>query len=48
MATDYGEAALRHYDDASHLAETQRFDNAAHLIGFASECAIKHAWNVPT
>ncbi|MFM7200509.1 MAG: hypothetical protein ACKO6N_06945 [Myxococcota bacterium] len=48
MATDYGAAVLRHYEDASQLAGTQRFDNAAHLIGFAGECAIKHAWNAPT
>jgi len=38
----YAKAAVRHYVDAEKLAETSRFDNAAHLIGFAAECAIKH------
>jgi hypothetical protein len=38
---NYEEAALRHYDDAHHLAELRRYDNASHLIGIAAECALK-------
>ncbi len=45
MSEDYNEAALRHYRDAEHLADDNRIDNAAHLIGFAAECAIKHAFD---
>ena len=46
MATSdecYGQAAIRHYDDAEYLASQNRFDGAGHFIGFAAECAIKHA-----
>jgi hypothetical protein len=39
----YDQAALRHYTDAELLAEGGRYDGAGHLIGFAAECAIKHA-----
>lgn len=39
----YQDAALRHYDDANHLADCERWDNAGHLMGFAAECAVKHA-----
>jgi hypothetical protein len=46
MPESYDEAALRHYNDAEHLAKSQRFDNAGHLVGFAAECAIKYAFEV--
>lgn len=39
----YAIAAVRHFEDAEQLAERQRFGGAGHLIGFAAECAIKHA-----
>lgn len=42
MPEFYAKAAVRHYTDAEKLAESRRFDSAAHLIGFAAECAIKH------
>jgi hypothetical protein len=38
----YSKAALRHFLDAEKLASCSRFDNAAHLVGFAAECAVKH------
>jgi hypothetical protein len=37
------QAAIRHFDDAASLAENARWDGAGHLIGFAAECALKHA-----
>jgi len=40
---NYAEASIRHFSDAEHLACSGRFDSAGHLIGFAAECAIKHA-----
>ncbi len=43
MPEAYGDAAKRHYADARMLAASQRYDNAGHLIGFAAECALKHA-----
>jgi hypothetical protein len=43
MASDYENSALRHYTDAEHLANSGRYDNAGHLIGFAAECALKKA-----
>ena len=43
MLEAYGEAAKRHYADAKVLAAEQRYDNAGHLVGFAAECALKHA-----
>jgi hypothetical protein len=42
LPEDYGSAAARHFDDASALQESGRYDNAGHLIGYAAECAIKH------
>jgi len=39
----YDQAAIRHFDDAEHLASNQRWNGAAHLIGFAAECALKYA-----
>ena len=44
MNETYDEAAIRHFADAETLAGAQRYDNAGHLIGFAAECAIKHAF----
>lgn len=46
MIEAYGDAAKRHYADARTLAAVQRYDNAGHLIGFAVECALKHALNL--
>jgi hypothetical protein len=39
----YKDAALRHFEDALILKNENKFDNAGHLVGFAAECAIKHA-----
>lgn len=41
MAENYGQAAIRHFDDAQMLASSNCFDSAGHLIGFAGECALK-------
>jgi HEPN domain-containing protein len=43
MPAFFDHAAIRHYKDAETLAGKKRYDNAGHLIGFAAECAIKHA-----
>lgn len=45
MTEKYDEASVRHFEDAERLAAApaHRYDNAGHLIGFAAECAIKHA-----
>lgn len=43
MTEPYDQAALRHFDDAAILAKDERWDGAGHLIGFAAECALKHA-----
>jgi hypothetical protein len=40
---NYEQAAVRHYLDAEQLAGAGRLDGAGHLMGFAAECAIKHA-----
>lgn len=39
----YKDAAIRHYTDATVLRQANKLDNAGHLVGFAAECAIKHA-----
>ncbi|ADJ23991.1 conserved hypothetical protein [Hyphomicrobium denitrificans ATCC 51888] len=46
MAEAYNQSALRHYFDSEKLADLGRFDNAGHLIGFAAECALKHAFAI--
>lgn len=46
MPENYAQASVRHYIDAKKLADTGRFDNAGHLVGFAAECAIKHAFDI--
>ncbi len=46
MLESYAESARRHYADAKSLAVRDRLDNAGHLIGFATECAIKHAFEL--
>jgi hypothetical protein len=46
MPENYAQASVRHYIDAAKLADGRRYDNAGHLIGFAAECAIKHAFNM--
>ena len=43
MTEAYDQAAIRHYEDAVLLAVDERWDGAGHLIGFAAECALKHA-----
>jgi hypothetical protein len=43
LAEAYAIAAVRHFEDAERLAQRNRFGGAGHLIGFAAECAIKHA-----
>ena len=43
MSEFYNQAALRHFDDAEALAKNGQYDGAGHLIGFATECAVKHA-----
>lgn len=42
MSENYEQAAHRHFRDAEYLAGDSRWGNAAHLVGFAAECAIKH------
>lgn len=42
MPECYSDAAIRHFRDAEALAGAKAFDNGAHLLGFAAECAIKH------
>jgi hypothetical protein len=39
---DYRSAAVRHFEDAKYLFDSNKIDNAGHLIGFAAECAIKY------
>ena len=39
----YDQAALRHFQAATSLSEDHHWNVAGHLIGFAAECALKHA-----
>jgi hypothetical protein len=41
MATDYRDAADRHWEDAEHLRAGSRWANADHLYGLSAECALK-------
>jgi hypothetical protein len=41
MQVDFGQAARRHYQDASQLKKDRRLHNADHLFGLAAECALK-------
>lgn len=41
MATNYAQAARRHYDDSRTLAAQRRSGNTSHLAGLAAECALK-------
>ncbi len=43
MAEAYKESAVRHLHDAGLLKEAKRHANANQLVGFAAECAVKHA-----
>lgn len=43
MAEAFGEAAQRHWSDASLLEREGRHPNADHLFGVATECALKAA-----
>ncbi|MGE5343332.1 MAG: hypothetical protein ACM3SY_17830 [Candidatus Omnitrophota bacterium] len=38
---DYPKAAKKHCNDASVLLDSQRFDGAAYLAGYAQECILK-------
>ncbi len=42
MTENYSEAPYRHFADSNHLAQSSRWGNASHLLGFAGECAVKH------
>lgn len=46
MPEQYDAAAKRHFADAERLAGASQYDNAGHLIGFATECALKHHFGV--
>ena len=41
MKADFLDAHQRHWDDAEHLLQAQRWANADHLYGFAAECGLK-------
>lgn len=41
MKDDYLDAHRRHWHDAEHLFQAQRWANADHLYGFAAECGLK-------
>lgn len=41
MTDSFADAATRHRHDARLLAESARYQNAGHLIGFAAECFVK-------
>lgn len=43
MTENYAASGLRHLTDAETLALSRRWGGAGHLVGFAAECAIKHA-----
>ena len=43
MGVSYGEAALRHWEDAAFLSGDGRAHNADQLYGLAAECALKRA-----
>lgn len=41
MKADFLDAHGRHWHDAEHLFEAQRWANADHLFGLAAECGLK-------
>lgn len=41
QTTDFGDAHLRHWEDAEFLLSDRRFGNANHLYGFSAECGLK-------
>lgn len=41
MQTDFLDAHERHWHDAEHLLQAQRWANADHLYGIAAECGLK-------
>ena len=43
VSESYDQAATRHFNDAELLSVGESWDGAGHLIGFAAECALKHA-----
>ena len=43
LPESFGQAAIRHFKDASFLEDDNRLENADQLYGFAVECAIKVA-----
>ena len=38
---NFADASARHFDDATQLITHQRYDNAAYLLGYVVECAMK-------
>lgn len=50
MQADFLDAHERHWNDAEHLLQAQRWANADHLYGMAAECGLKRlmlAFNMP-
>lgn len=41
MQADFLDAHERHWEDAQHLLQAQRWANADHLYGVAAECGLK-------
>lgn len=41
MRADFLDAHRRHWDDAEHLLQEQRWANADHLYGISAECGLK-------
>lgn len=41
MTADFQDAHARHWEDAEHLFQMQRWANADHLYGMAAECGLK-------
>ena len=41
MRPDFFDAQQRHWVDAEHLLQAQRWANADHLYGMAAECGLK-------
>lgn len=46
MKADFLDAHQRHWHDAEHLFQSQRWANADHLYGMAAECGLKSLMSV--
>lgn len=46
MQSDFSDAHLRHWQDAEHLYQAERWANADHLFGLAAECGLKSLMSV--